>query len=97
MDGHDFEKVLRTLDALHEEHLPPEVINAWHEEELRKAGFDGWPPRQEDIPEEVSFRVQQRMNKYLSERASEPLATFLREAHRANAEAGKVLLPEDED
>jgi hypothetical protein len=86
MDEHAFEKMNRTLDALVEEHLPQEVIIAWTEEALVEMGFPGFPPRQEDIPDEVDFRVRQRMLQYLAERASEPLTTWLRETYRYNAQ-----------
>jgi hypothetical protein len=97
MDEQRFNKLVHQNNALMHEHMTEEIINAWTEEELRKAGFDGWPPRQEDIPEEVNFRVRQRMNKYVSERAPEPLRSVLRAAYRANEEAGEILLPENEE
>jgi hypothetical protein len=70
-----------------EEHLPGEMLVAWTIEAMAEMGI-GLPARAEDIPDEARFRVHQRILRHLADRATEPLATQLRETYRYNEEYG---------
>jgi hypothetical protein len=90
-------EVEQDLDAAVQEHLPHELQVQWTIEAMHEMGIDPakLPENHEDIPEEASFRAQQRMIQHLAEKTTGYLSLVLQAAYRLNEKHGRIVT-EDE-